>query len=68
MGVLWSLSSILLERRGSMVTPFVMSEKRFLDEFLSPYKKHSSHLLNMYKESMNANVANSKENKKKTCF
>lgn len=51
-----------------MVTPFVMSEKRFLDEFLSPYKKHSSHLLNMYKESMNANVANSKENKKKTCF
>ncbi|KAG5144091.1 hypothetical protein JHK82_019786 [Glycine max] len=58
----------LLERSGNMVALFIMSEKRFLDTFVKRYEKHSSQLLKMYKESVNMNVANSKENKKKTCL
>ncbi|XP_045788696.1 uncharacterized protein LOC123883803 [Trifolium pratense] len=43
----------LLNKKASLTTPFVVSDKLFLERYINRYKEQSSYLLKLYEEKLN---------------
>ncbi|XP_058726491.1 uncharacterized protein LOC131597844 [Vicia villosa] len=51
--VQYLLGKGLTKKSASLTSPFVVSEKMFLDKFVKRFKKESSYLLKLYEEKLN---------------
>jgi mTERF domain-containing protein len=51
----------LRKKNASLVTPFIYTEKLFLDKFVFNFKEESDYLLKLYQDKMK--LAYSEENK-----
>ncbi|CAK8571303.1 unnamed protein product [Lathyrus sativus] len=59
--VQYLLKKGLQKKNASLTSPFLISDKKFIDKYINPFKEEASYLLKLYEEKLS--LAHDKDNK-----